>query len=163
MNQELFVCMCAPVCNLFRAPRNRCAYFCVREIVCMCVIDVLVMRGLNAAKSSNCEKKKCSPGNFVFPYCCMSPLKFTLFFFYYILCFWIFHTSAEISGVITYLHAFDFTGLYKSPLSEKLSFLLQRPTCTWVCVYSSCLQLNFLSVYFLECRLTGKVFISVNH
>lgn len=56
MNQELFVCMCAPVCNLFRAPRNRCAYFCVREIVCMCVIDVLVMRGLNAAKSSNCER-----------------------------------------------------------------------------------------------------------
>lgn len=84
MNQELFVCMCAPVCNLFRAPRNRCAYFCVREIVCMCVIDVLVMRGLNAAKSSNCERNAAL--GILFSLIAVCHLSNSLFFFFITFC-----------------------------------------------------------------------------
>lgn len=60
MNQKLFVCvlvcMCIPVCKLSLSELQKIgAFSCMHYSVCLCLC-VLVRRGLNAARSLNCNR-----------------------------------------------------------------------------------------------------------
>lgn len=139
---SLCVHLCSCVTTSFRAARNRCAYspiplLCARVFVF--VICVLVMRGLNVAKSSN-SRRNTTPENFVFPsllYVRSHIHPFSMAF----LLVNVSRLSLDKEHVPTYMHLPACT----RPLWV-ISWLPWRdqPAPEFVC---SCLQLHFKSVY----------------
>lgn len=113
------------------------------------------MRGLNSEKSSNC-RRIITHENLVFSHWCMSGLKFTLFLLHFFLVNFSYLSPDKYADYL--LTCVWFTSLYKSLLNDKLSLLLERPTCTCACVwlFANAITYPFILLFFLKCRLKGR-------
>lgn len=163
MNQGLFVyrfvCTCIPVCKwVFKTVGvliHTCIALSVCACLCKCVVCVIPMRGLNSEKSSNC-RRIITHENLVFSHWCMSGLKFTLFLLHFFLVNFSYLSPDKYADYL--LTCVWFTSLYKSLLNDKLSLLLERPTCTCACVwlFANAITYPFILLFFLKCRLKGR-------
>lgn len=105
INESRIICvsLCVYVHDVsFRAPRKRCAYSHMQYSACVILYMCVACVGCMLLKAREIQT-----------WTGMSGLKFTRF--YYIFCSWLFHTSVQISGVNTYVHALDFPACTKSP------------------------------------------------
>ena len=123
--------------------------------LCTCVCDCVYLCDMCACYAwAECCKKhklqeKYSSGNLIFLHCCVSGLKFTLFFSTFFLPLNFSYLSPDKWG--DYLLAcIRFTSVYESPLRDKLAFLSEKPTCTCVCVqlFTTPVHVQFILLFF---------------
>lgn len=94
------VCACLQV-YLLELPKNMRLFLHALFCVCFCLC-ALVRRGLNTAKSSNCNRNKILKivASLIAVWQFLNSL-------YFIFCLRVFYPSAQVSRVITYWNAFD--------------------------------------------------------